>query len=139
MATAKLIKLKHYEIKSATLELKQKRETRFELATSSLARKRSTTELFPHVTALVRTNWWARGESNPYTLRHWHLKPACLPFHHSPEIRQANPMPNTKLNISHHILEVKRKSKILSRLHTAEHRSSPAGNPFPSAHEAHFL
>src|SRR5579884_2877951 len=28
--------------------------------------------------------WWARGELNPYALRHWFLRPACLPFHHSP-------------------------------------------------------
>ena len=27
---------------------------------------------------------WARGELNPYALRHWNLNPACLPFHHSP-------------------------------------------------------
>jgi hypothetical protein len=28
---------------------------------------------------------WARGDLNPHALiAHWHLKPACLPFHHSP-------------------------------------------------------
>src|SRR3989337_2268002 len=28
---------------------------------------------------------WARGDLNPHALNaHWHLKPACLPFHHSP-------------------------------------------------------
>jgi hypothetical protein len=28
---------------------------------------------------------WARGDLNPHTLNaHWLLKPACLPFHHSP-------------------------------------------------------
>lgn len=59
------------------------RKTRVELATSSLARRRSTTELLPHAGRRYAIPW-ARGDSNSYTFRHWFLRPACLPFHHSP-------------------------------------------------------
>src|SRR5260370_22144157 len=33
---------------------------------------------------LSLTLQWAREESNLHTLRHYHLKVACIPFHHSP-------------------------------------------------------
>ena len=30
-----------------------------------------------------RLSWCGRGDSNPHAFRHWLLRPACLPFHHS--------------------------------------------------------
>ncbi len=62
------------------------RETRFELATFSLATRHSTTELLPHRKGYSNAArlWWARGDLNSYALRHQLLRLTCLPFHHSP-------------------------------------------------------
>ena len=33
--------------------------------------------------AVTPGRWCGRGDSNPHASRHWLLRPACLPFHHS--------------------------------------------------------
>ena len=45
-------------IREAPIIKKMERETRFELATFALARRRSTTEPFPHLYGAMMRFWW---------------------------------------------------------------------------------
>ena len=71
----------------------EERETGVGPATSTLARSRSTTELFPHAVdpnpfPVSRIRGCERRDLNPHAARHQILSLACLPFHHSRPTRR---------------------------------------------------